>query len=277
MKIVETADSLQKIRKELNGSIGFVPTMGALHQGHLSLMKKACHENEVLVVSIFVNPTQFDNASDLEGYPRTLDNDIELIKQLNPNALLFCPSVTEIYGEKPRVKTYEFDSLDLSMEGRSRKGHFQGVATVVEHFLNLVRPTRAYFGEKDYQQLLIIRKMVAQTRLTTEIIGCPIKREEDGLAMSSRNQRLTKEQRISAPFLFKTLQKARSLYQQNSPENIRLEIQKMFAKKPEWELDYFTICNSETLAEITVPESKKARGFIAAKLGEVRLIDNLPF
>ena len=277
MKILETVASLQKIRQTLNCSIGFVPTMGALHQGHLSLMEKASQENEILVVSVFVNPTQFDEASDLDNYPRTLEKDIALIEQLNPEALLFCPSVDEIYGETPYVKTYEFESLDLLMEGASRQGHFQGVATVVERLLNLVRPTRAYFGEKDFQQLLIIRKMVEQTALTTEIIGCPIKREADGLAMSSRNQRLTKEQRLAAPLVFETLQKARSLFQSKPPESVYLEVQAIFESKPDWELDYFTICDSETLAEITVLEVQKARGFIAAKLGDIRLIDNIPF
>ena len=277
MKILKTTQSLQETLGSIQGLVGFVPTMGALHQGHLSLIQKSLEENPVLVVSIFVNPTQFDNPVDLEKYPRSLANDLSLIKQIAPDALVFTPSVSEIYGNTVDAKEYAFEGLDRVMEGASRKGHFQGVATVVEQLLNLVKPDSAYFGEKDFQQLQIIKKMVAQRKYTTTIVGCPIKREPDGLAMSSRNQRLSSEQRLQAPLLFQALQEAKSLFQSQNAAAAHRHVEALFAAQSQLNLDYFSICSEENLMENQLDKPEKVRGFIAAQLGEIRLIDNLKF
>ena len=277
MKILKTAKSLQETRKGIHGLVGFVPTMGALHEGHLSLIQKSLKENPVLIVSIFVNPTQFDSPLDLEKYPRNLTHDLSLIEQIAPDAIVFTPSVSEIYGNTVHTKNYAFEGLDRIMEGASREGHFQGVATVVEQLLDLVKPDKAYFGEKDFQQLQIIKKMVSQKKHPTTIVGCPIKREPDGLAMSSRNQRLSNEQRLHAPFLYQALQEAKSLFQKQNATAAHRHVEALFAAQTHFTLDYFSICSEETLMESHVDKTEKVRGFIAAQLGEIRLIDNLKF
>lgn len=277
MKILKTAKSLQETRKGIDGLVGFVPTMGALHEGHLSLIQKSLKENPVLIVSIFVNPTQFDSPLDLEKYPRNLTHDLSLIEQIAPDAIVFTPSVSEIYGNTVHTKNYAFEGLDRIMEGASREGHFQGVATVVEQLLDLVKPDKAYFGEKDFQQLQIIKKMVSQKKHPTTIVGCPIKREPDGLAMSSRNQRLSNEQRLHAPLLYQALQEAKSLFQKQNATAAHRHVEALFAAQTHFTLDYFSICSEETLMESQVDKTEKVRGFIAAQLGEIRLIDNLKF
>ena len=277
MKILKTAKSLQETRKGIGGLVGFVPTMGALHEGHLSLIQKSLKENPVLIVSIFVNPTQFDSPLDLEKYPRNLTHDLSLIEQIEPDAIVFTPSVSEIYGNTVHTKNYAFEGLDRIMEGASREGHFQGVATVVEQLLDLVKPDKAYFGEKDFQQLQIIKKMVSQKKHPTTIVGCPIKREPDGLAMSSRNQRLSNEQRLHAPLLYQALQEAKSLFQKQNATAAHRHVEALFAAQTHFTLDYFSICSEETLMESHVDKTEKVRGFIAAQLGEIRLIDNLKF
>ena len=208
MRVFETILSLQKEITSLkkNNSIGFVPTMGALHKGHLSLIKQAKLENNIVVVSIFVNPTQFDNKADLDKYPSTLENDLKLLKKVHCD-LVFVPSVKEIYSEYIQSESFNFGGIENEMEGKFRDGHFNGVGTIVKRLFTIVKPNNAYFGEKDFQQLQIIKKLVEIEKLPIEIIGCKIFRENDGLAMSSRNTRLEPAYRDVAPFIFKTLKK----------------------------------------------------------------------
>lgn len=278
MKIFEKKSDLKKylsaLKKE-NNSIGFVPTMGALHQGHLSLIKKAKENNQITVVSIFVNPTQFDNKEDLAKYPKTLKNDIKLLESVNCD-VLFAPSVEEIYEENVVSQKFEFDGLEHQMEGKFRDGHFDGVGTIVKTLFEIVEPNNAYFGKKDFQQLQIIKKMVEKHNLPVKIVGCNIFREEDGLAMSSRNARLTKEYREAAPFIYKTLKKAKKKFKSKSAKKVSKWVQKKFKKHPILALEYFTIAEETTLETINKKEAnKKYRGFIAVFAGEIRLIDNI--
>ena len=201
---------MQSFRASVRDSgkrLGLVPTMGALHRGHLELVRTALSQNEVVLVSIFVNPTQFNNSKDLEKYPKTLEEDLSSLKSLEADIHVFAPDVSEMYGDDVRSRNYDLDKV---MEGAFRKGHFDGVGTIVENLLRLIMPDRAYFGEKDYQQLQIIRQLVSEQNIPVEIIPCPIVREADGLAMSSRNRQLTERLRKKAGFLYKSLQKAQS-------------------------------------------------------------------
>lgn len=278
MKIFEKKSDLKKhlsaLKKE-NNSIGFVPTMGALHQGHLSLIKKAKQNNQITVVSIFVNPTQFDNKEDLAKYPKTLKNDIKLLESVNCD-VLFAPSVEEIYEENVVSQKFEFDGLEHQMEGKFRDGHFDGVGTIVKTLFEIVEPNNAYFGKKDFQQLQIIKKMVEKQKMPLKIVGCAIFREEDGLAMSSRNARLTKEYREAAPFIYKTLKKAKKKFKSESAKKVTKWVEKKFKKHPILELEYFTIADEATLETIVKKETnKKYRAFIAVFAGEIRLIDNI--
>ena len=193
-------------------TIGFVPTMGALHNGHLSLMSFSLQTNTITVVSIFVNPTQFNNPEDLKKYPRTLPEDLEKIKNLNTEIVVYAPDVSDIYKGKTSTKSFNYDGLEHVMEGEHRPGHFDGVGTIVKKLFDIVNPTNAYFGEKDFQQLAIIKKMVEKEQLNVKIIGCPIFRETNGLAMSSRNERLSKPERQNAAIIFETLQEAKKLF-----------------------------------------------------------------
>ena len=259
-----------------NRTIGLVPTMGALHEGHISLVKKALLENDRVVVSIFVNPTQFDKKDDLEKYPRTLDRDLKFLKRVSENIIVFVPSVDEIYGENIKSQNYEFDGLDKVMEGEFREGHFDGVGTIVEVFLRTVSPDKAYFGEKDFQQLQIIRKMAASKKLPCEIIGCPIEREPHGLAMSSRNERLSKTTRQEASFIYETLQSAKAKFGTESARNIMDWVKEKFENNPLFELEYFQIADEDTLTPmLKKQENRKYRAFIAVYADGVRLIDNL--
>ncbi|WP_196895421.1 pantoate--beta-alanine ligase [Aureivirga marina] len=256
-------------------NIGFVPTMGALHQGHISLVKKAKQENEIVVVSIFVNPTQFNNASDLTNYPKTIDADLKMLEEANCD-VVFIPSVEEIYDENVNSENFEFDGLEKEMEGKFRPGHFDGVGTVVKKLFEIVRPTNAYFGEKDFQQLQIIKKMVVKNNLPVNVIGCSIFRESDGLAMSSRNMRLTQEQREASPFIHKVLLEAKSLFINEKGNGICKWVTEQFENQPELELEYFIIADEENLKEMkTINENVKYRAFIAVFAGEIRLIDNI--
>ncbi|KAB7528399.1 pantoate--beta-alanine ligase [Flagellimonas olearia] len=262
--------------RDKNHTIGLVPTMGALHQGHISLVKKALLENDLVVVSIFVNPTQFDKKDDLDKYPRNLDQDINILKDVSEKIIVFVPSVDEIYGSNIASKHYEFDGLDKVMEGEFREGHFNGVGTIVETFLRTVSPDKAYFGEKDFQQLQIIRKMVELRKLPFQIIGCPIEREPHGLAMSSRNERLSKPTRKEASFIYETLQTAKSKFGTESASSIAGWVKDEFEKNPLFELEYFQIADEDTLTPILKKqENKKYRAFIAVYADDVRLIDNL--
>ncbi|TVZ56304.1 pantothenate synthetase [Lutibacter sp. Hel_I_33_5] len=261
--------------KEQSKSVGFVPTMGALHQGHLSLIKKAKKKNDIVVVSIFVNPTQFDNKEDLDKYPITLENDKKLLESVDCDAV-FIPSVKEIYDKNIVSEKFDFDGLEHQMEGKFRDGHFDGVGTIVKALLEIVMPTKAYFGEKDFQQLQIIKKLVEKHQLNVTIKGCPIFREEDGLAMSSRNTRLTNEYRKAAPFIHKTLKKAKKKFGIKDADKVTEWVENQFKKHPILELEYFTIANEKTLETITSKKNKeKHRAFIAVFAGEIRLIDNI--
>tara|TARA_X000000950_G_scaffold288804_1_gene407514 strand:- start:30304 stop:31146 length:843 start_codon:yes stop_codon:yes gene_type:complete len=277
MEVFQTVSSLQAVLTNLSGSVGFVPTMGSLHQGHLSLIKKALEENTHLTISIFVNPTQFEDPTDFEKYPRSLEKDLSMIATIAPKALVFTPAVSEIYRNKITAGFYSFNGLDKRMEGNSRQGHFQGVAAVVERLFSIVNPDRAYFGEKDYQQLAIIRHIVVQKKLSLAIVSCPIVRDKSGLALSSRNARLSKHHLEQASLLFRSLKQARALYLDKDASTAQHHVNQLFSQAQEWTLDYFCIYDEITLREIDNKKTENVRGFIAAQVGEIRLIDNLSF
>lgn len=261
--------------KSQNRKIGFAPTMGALHQGHLSLYERARQENDLVISSIFVNPTQFNNANDLEKYPRTIEADIQLLKETQNVDAVYTPQNQDIYPNGLERKSYEFDGLENEMEGKFRAGHFDGVGTVVEELFRQVQPDNAYFGEKDFQQLLIIKKLVEKLKLPINIIGMPIYREENGLAMSSRNMRLSPKERQNAKLIFETLVKANEMFRTSSLEEIHQFVENTF-EKSDFELEYFIIANEKTLKEAQKIEIRENyRAFIAVLVGEVRLIDNL--
>ena len=277
MKFYNKNKSLQDdiLRLKNKTTIGFVPTMGALHKGHLSLINRAKKENEFIVVSIFVNPTQFDKKEDLDQYPRTLEKDLELLKSVDCDAV-FVPEVDDIYNDEILAVNFDFDGLEFEMEGKHRLGHFNGVGTIVKKLFEIVKPNKAYFGEKDFQQLQIIRNMVKKNHIPVDIIGCKIFREKDGLAMSSRNIRLSEDQRKMAPFIYKTLKKAKQKFKENSIAEIIRWVQKEFENNSVLKLEYFEIANIETLKPSKRKRKKvKYRGFIAAFAGNVRLIDNI--
>ena len=259
-----------------NERLGLVPTMGALHHGHATLVEKAVAENECVVVSIFVNPTQFDDDEDFEKYPHTLDQDIVLLEGISDDIVVFAPSADEIYDHHVHSKIYDFDGLDKVMEGSFRDNHFNGVGTIVENLLLLVRPDRAYFGEKDFQQLQIIKKLVAANDIPVEIIGCPIVRETGGLAMSSRNERLSVSLRREAAFIYKTLRTAKEKFGTESAEYVLDWAKKQFENHPDLQLEYFEITDVDTLTPVQrkIP-TIKYRAFVAVYTEGVRLIDNI--
>ena len=256
--------------------IGFVPTMGALHRGHASLFDFAKKNCDVVVVSIFVNPTQFNNPHDLETYPRDLQADLAFLEGINPDILVFAPSTTTIYGENVKSLDFDFAGLDSVMEGAFRPGHFEGVATVLKYLFEIVNPDMAFFGEKDYQQLQIIKKLVELEKLPVEIIGCPISRHEDGLAESSRNQRLSKQHREAAPFIYKTLMQAKAMFNDKSTSEVEAFVENEFKDNALFNLEYFEIANATSLAHASEKkENEHYRAFIAAFADDVRLIDNI--
>jgi len=266
-----------KLFKSDNITIGLVPTMGALHVGHLSLIKRGLKENDIVVVSIFVNPTQFDNTDDLAKYPRTIARDIELLKIVSTDKILvYTPSVEDIYGNDVLASKFDFDGLEFEMEGRFRNGHFDGVGTIVKRFFEIVKPNKAYFGEKDFQQLQIIKKLVVKHQLPVVVVGCEIYRDSNGLAMSSRNERLSLQYRQEAPFIYKTLQTAKSKFGTKSANKVSEWVTREFAKNKILNLEYFSIAEIETLKPAGRKSNKKKyRAFIAVYAGEIRLIDNL--
>jgi pantoate--beta-alanine ligase len=273
--IKETSDYLSRQKAE-DMQIGFVPTMGALHEGHLSLMQQAKEENDLLAVSVFVNPIQFNNAADLEKYPRDMDRDRKLLEQIGCD-VLFAPDVEEMYPE-PETTAYDFGPLERVMEGASRKGHFNGVAIVVRKLFGIIGPQKAYFGEKDFQQLAIIQELVRQYKLPVEIVPCPIVREPDGLAMSSRNERLTAEERKIAPEIYRILQAAKAKIDELNPSELKKWVEEQFDKEPEFRLDYFEIADDTYLQPVENWDNNKGiMGFVAVFLGNVRLIDNIRF
>jgi len=256
-------------------TVGFVPTMGALHEGHLALIKNAKNTCDIVVASIFVNPTQFDRKEDLEKYPNTLEADLQKLEKEGCE-VVFVPSVKEMYKNQVVSDDIDFDGLDQVMEGAHRKGHFAGVGTIVKRLFEIVKPDCTFFGEKDFQQLQIVKKMVEKEKIPVKIIGNPIHRELDGLAMSSRNVRLTPEQRKSVPFIYKTLQKAKENFETQSPQDVIKEVERAFATHPLLQLEYFSIANETNLLPITKKNPDiKVRGFIAVFVGNIRLIDNI--
>jgi len=271
----------EALKKHLNSSsiqnsIGFVPTMGALHEGHLSLLKASVSENNFTVISIFVNPTQFNNPSDLEKYPRTFDNDVQKIKTVSDQIILFAPDIRDIYGDKMQSETFDFDGLENQMEGKHRLGHFDGVGTIVKKLFEIVNPTNAYFGEKDFQQLQIIKKLVQKQDLKVKIIQVPIFRENNGLAMSSRNERLSISERKDAALIYETLLEVKKRFKNKSVVEIQNSVALVFAKHANFQLEYFEIADEVTLHSC-IRKSKNItyRAFIAVYVNEVRLIDTL--
>ncbi len=265
-----------KTIKTANSTIGFVPTMGALHQGHLALMQRSLKENDDTVVSIFVNPTQFNNPEDLEKYPRTLEEDVKKMRGLSDKMILYAPTVDDIYEGHTVSQTFDFDGLENQMEGKFRPGHFNGVGTIVKRLFEIVTPTNAYFGEKDFQQLQIVKKLVEKNNLPVHIVGCPIFREDNQLAMSSRNERLTPEERKEASIIYKTLTEAKEIFQNSTPEETIKFVENAFKDNETFELEYFVIADESTLLPIDHKiKDKNYRAFIAVFVNSIRLIDTI--
>ena len=279
MRVFQTQKELQiELNKAENQSkkIGFVPTMGALHQGHLSLLEQSLSKNEITVLSIFVNPTQFNNADDLKKYPRTLEKDVELVKKLNKNILVYAPSVTDIYEGNTISTSFNYDGLENQMEGKHRPGHFDGVGTIVKKLFEIIKPTNAYFGEKDFQQLQIVRKLASKHKILVNIIGCEIFREASGLAMSSRNERLSENARNESKLIYQILTQAKEKFISKSANEVVLFVEKEFKKHTNFTLEYFEIAAEDTLLTCKRKvKNKKYRGFIAVFIENIRLIDNI--
>ena len=277
MKVFNFIVDIQRFVEEKRNEglkIGFVPTMGALHEGHLSLINRAKKDNDIVVCSVFVNPIQFNNPTDLEKYPRTPEKDIEKLEQAGCDAV-FMPSAEEMYPEKVSDH-YDFGDLERVMEGACRPGHFNGVAIVVRKLFEIVNPDKAYFGEKDFQQLAIIKKMVQNLNMNLEIVPCPIIRENDGLAMSSRNVRLNETERAIAPKIFATLNDAISKKVSMTPAEMKEYTLAKYAEIKEFEVEYVEITDETNLKSLeNWNECDHARIFVALQLGPVRLIDNV--
>ena len=274
MKIINSIQEITEISRALrleNKTIGFVPTMGALHKGHLTLMQRAKDENDILIVSVFVNPIQFNNPEDLEKYPRDIDADSNKLESIGCD-YLFYPKAEEVYAEEP-TEEFDFGNLDKVMEGEQRPGHFRGVAIIVSRLFNWINPNKAYFGEKDFQQLTIIKAMVNNLDLGVEIVACPIVREEDGLAMSSRNQRLSASAREIAPRINAILRKSYSLSENISISQIKSFVINEFKLVKDFELEYFEIVDAKTLEPIIQRTENGVVGCVALWLDGVRLID----
>ena len=254
-------------------SVGLVPTMGSLHEGHLSLIRRALSENEKVIVSIYVNPLQFNNSDDLKKYPRDIKNDLQKLEAFS-DILTYVPNDDEIYEKDEKKKKYNLGQFTEIMEGKMRPGHFNGVATVVEKLLRMFNPTNAYFGEKDFQQLILIKSLVREQKLKVNIIGCKTIREYDGLAMSSRNKLLNITERESASHIIKLLKKARQLYKSSTLEETKRNILKDALMIENLNLEYFEILDTSQLSGFLEKE-KEIRAFIACKVGKIRLIDNL--
>ena len=280
MKVVTTISALKsavsEARKE-NKQVGLVPTMGALHEGHLSLVNKACEECDFVVVSIFVNPTQFNNPEDLRTYPRTLEADKSLLESQTRADVIFAPIVEEVYPE-PDTRIFDFGPLAEVMEGKYRPGHFNGVGQIVSKLFMFVEPDKAYFGEKDFQQLAIIRKMTKDLKMDIDIVPCPIVREADGLAKSSRNTLLTKESREVAPQIYAALKGSKQLTTDRTPKEVAQWVVGQLNSTEGLEVEYYEIVDGNTLQPInTWQETDYAVGCITVYAGKVRLIDNITY
>ena len=266
--------SFLNAKRDSGYSVGLVPTMGALHEGHLSLIRRAKSENDIVVASVFVNPVQFNNPADLEKYPRTPEKDVALLESAGCDAV-FMPSVEEMYPTKVEDH-YDFGAIEHVMEGACRPGHFNGVAIVVRKLFDIVKPDRAYFGEKDFQQQAIIRKLVKDYNIKLEIVPCDIVREKDGLAMSSRNMRLNADERAIAPMIYKVLKETVANYETLSPAEMKALALKKYSEIKQFDVEYVEIADETTLQTVTDwKDSEHARIFVALQLGPVRLIDNL--
>ncbi len=279
MEVLKSKSTLQAYverNREMGKKIGFAPTMGALHAGHLSLYKEARKENDLVISSIFVNPTQFNNTADFDTYPRYIDSDIKILEDSELVDAVYIPRVKDIYPKELKSDSYDFDGLENEMEGKFRPGHFDGVGTVVERLFQQVKPDNAYFGEKDFQQLAIIKKMVEKKKIPLKIHGVPIYREESGLALSSRNERLTKAQRDASKIIYETLVKVNDWFRVLTVEEIKKRVQHIFEKQRGMEFEYFIIANEEDLKETDFfYKDKSFRAFIVVYVGDVRLIDNI--
>ena len=272
--ILQIQNHLTKLKSEGN-IIGFVPTMGALHDGHLSLIKKSISENDSTVVSIFVNPTQFDDSNDLLTYPKDIEKDIALIKSISENTVLFKPDSYEIYSGEIKSDKFNLNGLDKYMEGECRGNHFQGVATVVNKLLSIVKSDHVYFGEKDFQQLRIIENLVLDQKFDTKVVRCKTVRSSDGLALSSRNKKLSFSSEKIATNLFKALNFAKEKF--NSLEIVEIErkVKQKLSNFSEIQLEYFVIADEKKLLPFSSKKNQKYRAFIAAYVSGVRLIDNI--
>lgn len=275
---METITNSEELRRALGSrdrsGIGFVPTMGALHAGHRSLVERARRECATVVVSVFVNPTQFNDKTDLKNYPRTPEADLRLLEEVGAD-YVFMPSVEEVYPE-PDTRTFDFSMIDKVMEGATRPGHFNGVAQVVSRLFDLVKPAKAYFGEKDFQQIAVIREMVRQLRIPVEIIPCPIVRGEDGLALSSRNTLLDTDHRTAAPYIYKVLKAAVEKSHQTTPDQLAAWVTAQVESNPLLKVIYFQVVDAATMQQVrTWEESPAIQGCIAVQAGDIRLIDNI--
>ena len=275
---METITNSEELRRALGSrnrsGIGFVPTMGALHAGHRSLVERARRECATVVVSVFVNPTQFNDKTDLKNYPRTPEADLRLLEEVGAD-YVFMPSVEEVYPE-PDTRTFDFGMIDKVMEGATRPGHFNGVAQVVSRLFDLVKPAKAYFGEKDFQQIAVIREMVRQLRIPVEIIPCPIVRGEDGLALSSRNTLLDTDHRTAAPYIYKVLKAAVEKSHQTTPDQLAAWVTAHVESNPLLKVIYFQVVDAATMQQVrTWEESPAIQGCIAVQAGDIRLIDNI--
>ena len=275
---METITNSEELRRALGSrdrsGIGFVPTMGALHAGHRSLVERARRECATVVVSVFVNPTQFNDKTDLKNYPRTPEADLRLLEEVGAD-YVFMPSVEEVYPE-PDTRTFDFGMIDKVMEGATRPGHFNGVAQVVSRLFDLVKPAKAYFGEKDFQQIAVIREMVRQLRIPVEIIPCPIVRGEDGLALSSRNTLLDTDHRTAAPYIYKVLKAAVEKSHQTTPDQLAAWVTAQVESNPLLKVIYFQVVDAATMQQVrTWEESPVIQGCIAVQTGDIRLIDNI--
>ncbi|WP_241331032.1 pantoate--beta-alanine ligase [Chryseobacterium arthrosphaerae] len=279
MEVIKNRKVLQDFierQKEMGKRIGFAPTMGALHKGHLSLYEEAKKENDLVISSIFVNPTQFNNPEDLEKYPRDINRDILILEKSGLVDAVYIPEVADIYPEKTESRHYDFDGLENEMEGKSRPGHFDGVGTVVEELFRQVQPDNAYFGEKDFQQLAIIRKMVEKTHLPVKIVGVPIYRAENGLALSSRNQRLHEDRKEASKIIYETLKKVNDWFRTVTIPEIKERVTDIFDQQQGMKLEYFLIADEKTLQETDFfYKDRSFRAFIVVVVDGVRLIDNM--
>jgi len=272
----EDVENKIKVSILSKNNIGLVPTMGSLHEGHLSLIENAVNNNDNVWVSIFVNPTQFSSSENLNKYPKDLAKDVVLIKKISENINIFCPSETEIYGGIPKLKKYDFDNIDIELEGRFRVNHFNGVATIVSKLLELFKPSSIYFGEKDYQQTQIIKRLISLEKINVKMIICPTVREKNGLAMSSRNNLLSNFDKKNSSIIYNSLNILKNNFKNSDLAKIKKEIIYNINKNPNFKVEYFEIANAKTLQiDSVINPEKSYRAFICVLVNEVRLIDNI--